>query len=125
MSTVRLTMAQALIRYLQAQLVERDGVEQPFFGGVFGIFGHGNVAGVGQALLQARDRLPYVLVRNEQAMVHTAIAYAKRKARLQEVALRGLPHLDGAVLVEPSREGLGERWGHVLGEGDRRRQLAG
>ncbi len=76
-------MGQALVEFLSQQFVARDGAEHRFFRGVLGIFGHGNVAGVGQGLLQARDRLPYVLARNEQAMVHTATAYAKRRNRLQ------------------------------------------
>lgn len=86
MTTVRLTVAQALVRFLGAQWSERDGERQRLFAGVLGIFGHGNVAGVGQALLQAElagTELPYVLARNEQAMVHTAVAYAKQKDRLQ------------------------------------------
>ena len=84
--TVRLTMAQALVRFLAAQHSERDGVRQALFGGVFGIFGHGNVAGVAQALDQMRDRLPYYQCRNEQAMVHTAAAYAKTHNRLRTLA---------------------------------------
>jgi 3D-(3,5/4)-trihydroxycyclohexane-1,2-dione acylhydrolase (decyclizing) len=84
--TVRLTMAQALVRFLAAQYTERDGVRQPFFGGMFGIFGHGNVAGVAQALDQMRDRLAYYQCRNEQAMVHTAAAYAKMHNRLRTLA---------------------------------------
>ncbi|MEO6213726.1 MAG: 3D-(3,5/4)-trihydroxycyclohexane-1,2-dione acylhydrolase (decyclizing) [Vicinamibacterales bacterium] len=79
-------MAQALVRYLAAQHSERDGARQPFFGGMFGIFGHGNVAGVAQALDQMRDRLPYYQCRNEQAMVHTAVAYAKMHNRLRTLA---------------------------------------
>ena len=79
-------MAQALVRFLAAQQTERDGVRQPFFGGMFGIFGHGNVAGVAQALDQMRDRLPYYQCRNEQAMVHTAAAYAKMHNRLRTLA---------------------------------------
>ncbi len=81
MSTIRLTMAQALVRYLAAQRVERDGRARPFFAGVFGIFGHGNVAGLGQALQEHPD-LRYVPVRNEQAGVHAAVAYARQKNRL-------------------------------------------
>ena len=73
----RLTMAQALVRFLSVQFSERDGRRQPFFAGVFGIFGHGNVAGVGQALDQMSDRLRYYQCRNEQAMVHTAAGFAK------------------------------------------------
>ncbi len=79
--TQRLTTAQATILFLQNQFVERDGKEQAFFGGCFGIFGHGNVAGIGQALLQYPS-FPYFQSRNEQAMVHSAIAYAKMKNRL-------------------------------------------
>jgi 3D-(3,5/4)-trihydroxycyclohexane-1,2-dione acylhydrolase (decyclizing) len=75
-------MAQALVAFLAAQHVERDGVQQPLFAGVLGIFGHGNVAGVGQAL-QQDGGLRYVLPRNEQAMVHTAVAYARHRNRLQ------------------------------------------
>src|SRR6185503_19141580 len=63
--------------FMPKQRSARDGREQPFFGGVFGIFGHGNVAGIGQALQEQRDTLPYYLARNEQAMVHIAAAYAK------------------------------------------------
>jgi len=83
--TVRLTMAQALVAFLKHQRVERDGVEQPFFAGCFGIFGHGNIAGMGQALQQNPD-FRYYQCRNEQAMVHTAVAYAKTKNRLQTLA---------------------------------------
>ncbi len=67
--------------FLQNQYVVRDGKEQPFFGGCFGIFGHGNVAGIGEALLE-QPSFPYYQCRNEQAMVHTAIGYAKTKNRL-------------------------------------------
>ncbi|GAA1241047.1 3D-(3,5/4)-trihydroxycyclohexane-1,2-dione acylhydrolase (decyclizing) [Janibacter melonis] len=90
--TVRLTVAQAVVRFLAAQRSERDGEQQRLLEGCLGIFGHGNVAGLGQALLQdelaatqagARPGLPYVLARNEQAMVHTAVAFAKQRDRLQ------------------------------------------
>ena len=84
-STRHLTMAQALIAFLQQQYVSRDGQEQPFFAGCFGIFGHGNVAGIGQALLQT-PAFRYYQSRNEQAMVHTSIAYAKVANRLQTFA---------------------------------------
>lgn len=83
--TRRLTMAQALIGFLKNQYSERDGVEQPFFAGCFGIFGHGCVGGIGQALQQNLD-FRYYQTRNEQAMVHTAAAYAKVKNRLQTFA---------------------------------------
>jgi 3D-(3,5/4)-trihydroxycyclohexane-1,2-dione acylhydrolase (decyclizing) len=82
MTTLRLTVAQALIKFLKHQFVERDGHVQPFFAGCFGIFGHGNIAGIAQALRENPD-LRYYLARNEQAMVHTAAAYAKMKNRLQ------------------------------------------
>jgi 3D-(3,5/4)-trihydroxycyclohexane-1,2-dione acylhydrolase (decyclizing) len=80
--TVRLTAAQALIRFLANQYVERDGVEQRFFGGCFGIFGHGNVAGIGEALYQSPELLTYYQSRNEQAMVHAAVGYARMRNRL-------------------------------------------
>jgi 3D-(3,5/4)-trihydroxycyclohexane-1,2-dione acylhydrolase (decyclizing) len=79
---MRLTVAQALVRFLAAQEVERDGVRDRFFAGCFGIFGHGNVAGLGQALQQHGDRLPYHPARNEQAMVHIAAGYARQRNRL-------------------------------------------
>ncbi len=82
----RLTTAQALVRFLAAQRVERDGVQRRFFEGCLGIFGHGNVAGLGQALKQHADLLPYTLPRNEQAMVHTAIGFARERLRLSALA---------------------------------------
>ena len=85
-STERLTMAQALVRFLAEQQVERDGVERPFFAGMFGIFGHGNVAGIGQALQQYAGRLRYFQSRNEQAQVHTAAAFARMHNRLRTLA---------------------------------------
>src|ERR1700674_3569191 len=85
MKTVRLTMAQALVRFLVAQHSGRDGREQPFFAGMWGIFGHGNVVGVGQAL-QEHPELPYYLARNEQAMVHTAAGFARMSNRLRTFA---------------------------------------
>ncbi|GLY95240.1 3D-(3,5/4)-trihydroxycyclohexane-1,2-dione acylhydrolase (decyclizing) [Actinoplanes sp. NBRC 103695] len=92
---MRLTVAQAVVKFLANQWTERDGVEQRTIAGCFGIFGHGNVAGVGQALLQAQrtslrtggsDDLPYHLARNEQAMVHAAAGYARMKNRLSTMA---------------------------------------
>ncbi|MFG2894469.1 3D-(3,5/4)-trihydroxycyclohexane-1,2-dione acylhydrolase (decyclizing) [Streptomyces sp. NPDC048248] len=89
-TTVRLTTAQALVRFLAAQYSERDGQEQRLIPGAWGIFGHGNVAGLGQALLQAavteEADLPYLLARNEQGMVHAAVAYAKMRDRLAAFA---------------------------------------
>lgn len=93
MTTIRLTTSQALVRFLAAQFSERDGVELRLIPGVWGIFGHGNVAGLGQALLQAAHTsdgrsggLPYYLARNEQAMVHASVAFAKMRNRLQAFA---------------------------------------
>ncbi|MFE7795709.1 3D-(3,5/4)-trihydroxycyclohexane-1,2-dione acylhydrolase (decyclizing) [Streptomyces sp. NPDC057460] len=83
---MRLTTGQALVRFLANQFSERDGRERRLIDGVWGIFGHGNVAGIGQALLQYPDELPYFLARNEQAMVHTAAAYAKMNDRLATYA---------------------------------------
>jgi 3D-(3,5/4)-trihydroxycyclohexane-1,2-dione acylhydrolase (decyclizing) len=84
-STCRVTTAQATIQFLRNQFVERDGVEHQFFAGCFGIFGHGNVAGIGQALQQNPD-FRYYLSRNEQAMVHTAVAFSKMNNRLRTFA---------------------------------------
>lgn len=84
--TQRLTTAQAVVKFLAAQQVERDGETQPFFGGAIGIFGHGNVAGVGQALLQYRKEFRLYQARNEQGMVHMATGYAKAKNRLGALA---------------------------------------
>jgi 3D-(3,5/4)-trihydroxycyclohexane-1,2-dione acylhydrolase (decyclizing) len=83
--TVRLTTAQALIAYLKRQEVERDGVRARFFAGCFGIFGHGNLAGVGQALQENPD-FRYYPVRNEQSGVHAAVAYARVRNRLAAFA---------------------------------------
>lgn len=85
MKTEKMTVAQALIRFLNNQYIRRDGDEIPFIAGVWGIFGHGNVAGIGQAL-QEFPEMPYYLARNEQAMTHTSIAYAKAKNRMQTFA---------------------------------------
>ena len=92
--TRRLTMAQALVEFMVQQYTSLDGAELPFFGGCFAIFGHGNVAGLGQALLQAKDRLRVYLPRNEQAMVHTAVAFRQDDqpaagARLHELDRAG------------------------------------
>ena len=86
MTTRRLTMAQALVEFLANQHSERDGTTQRLFAGCFGIFGHGNVAGVGQALRQHADVLPYHMARNEQSMVHIASGYAKHRNRLATFA---------------------------------------
>jgi 3D-(3,5/4)-trihydroxycyclohexane-1,2-dione acylhydrolase (decyclizing) len=86
---VRLTVAQALVRFLANQYSERDGAAHRLIPGCFGIFGHGNVAGLGQALLEATRTgvdLPYHLARNEQGMVHTAVGYARMRNRLQAMA---------------------------------------
>ena len=86
MKTVRLTAAQALVQFMANQYVERDGVEHRFFGGCFGIFGHGNVAGIGEALFERPELLTYYQSRNEQAMVHTAVGYARMRNRLGTLA---------------------------------------
>lgn len=90
--TVELTVAQAIVRFLEAQHVERDGEENAFFAGCWGIFGHGNVAGVGQALLEREQsgddtHLRYFQGRNEQAMVHASAAYARQRDRLAAFAV--------------------------------------
>jgi 3D-(3,5/4)-trihydroxycyclohexane-1,2-dione acylhydrolase (decyclizing) len=93
--TTRLTVAQALVRFLEQQYVERDGVESAFFAGCWGIFGHGNVAGVGQALLEREElanttgekTLRYYQGRNEQAMVHAAVGYARMRDRMAAFAV--------------------------------------
>src|ERR671916_1177335 len=84
--TARMTMAQAVVKFLSQQYVERDGVEQPFIAGVWGIFGHGNVAGIGQALEELKLEMEFHRPQNEQGMVHAAAAYAKMKNRLQTFA---------------------------------------
>ncbi|MFE1913811.1 3D-(3,5/4)-trihydroxycyclohexane-1,2-dione acylhydrolase (decyclizing) [Streptomyces anandii] len=87
-STTRLTVAQALVRFLAAQYTERDGVRQRLIAGMWGILGHGNVAGVGQALVEAGEELmPYHQGRNEQAMVHAAVGYARQRDRLSTQAV--------------------------------------
>ena len=83
--TKKLTVAQALILFLKNQYVVRDGIENPFFAGCFGIFGHGNVVGLGEALKENKD-FKYYQTRNEQAMVHAAAAFSKMKNRLQTFA---------------------------------------
>ena len=85
-TTIQLTMAQALVKYLSRQYVARDGIENRFFAGMWGIFGHGNVAGVGQALEQYAPDMRYYQSRNEQAQVLASVAYAKHKNRLSAFA---------------------------------------
>ena len=86
MKTRELTMGQAIVQFLKQQYVERDGIETEFFAGMFGIFGHGNVAGIGQALHQYSDEFRFYQTRNEQSMVHTAAAFAKVSNRLKTFA---------------------------------------
>jgi 3D-(3,5/4)-trihydroxycyclohexane-1,2-dione acylhydrolase (decyclizing) len=86
MTTIRLTAAQAMVRFLSAQRVEIDGVKQRLFEGVFAIFGHGNVAGLGEALYAARDALPTYRAHNEQAMAHIAVAFARASRRKRMMA---------------------------------------
>src|SRR5436190_8574837 len=86
MTTIRLTMAQALVRFLAAQTGVTEGVDHPLFAGVFAIFGHGNVAGLGEALYSARDQLPTLRAHNEQAMALAAIGFAKASGRRRMMA---------------------------------------
>ena len=86
-SNERLTTAQALIRFLGAQFTQRDGVERPLIPAVLGIFGHGNAAGIGHALAESRHGVHYLQGKNEQAMVHTAIGFAKAHQRLSTLAV--------------------------------------
>ncbi|MFI5687167.1 3D-(3,5/4)-trihydroxycyclohexane-1,2-dione acylhydrolase (decyclizing) [Streptomyces sp. NPDC051636] len=86
-ATTRLTVAQALVRFLSAQYTERDGVRRRLIGATWGIFGHGNVAGIGQALVEYADDMPYHQGRNEQAMVHAAVGYARQSNRLSTHAV--------------------------------------
>jgi 3D-(3,5/4)-trihydroxycyclohexane-1,2-dione acylhydrolase (decyclizing) len=87
MSTIRLTAAQATVRFLAAQMTELDGRKVPLFAGVFAIFGHGNVAALGEALYGVREQLPTYRAHNEQAMAHSAIAYAKAMRRRRMMAV--------------------------------------
>ena len=84
--TIRLTMAQALVKFLQMQYSERDGKTRRLIPAIFGIFGHGNVAGLGQALEEYGSELPYYQPHNEQSMVHTASGFAKANRRLATLA---------------------------------------
>ncbi|MDT0469015.1 3D-(3,5/4)-trihydroxycyclohexane-1,2-dione acylhydrolase (decyclizing) [Streptomyces gibsoniae] len=86
-STTRLTVAQALVRFLAAQYTERDGVRRRLIGATWGIFGHGNVAGLGQALVEYGDAMPFHQGRNEQSMVHAAVGYARQSNRLSTHAV--------------------------------------
>lgn len=81
MKTTRLTMAQALVRFLNNQYIAVDGVEEKFVHGVMGIFGHGNVVGLGQALEQYKNEIPFIQGKNEQDIAHACMAYAKQKRR--------------------------------------------
>src|SRR5215510_16472936 len=84
--TIRLTVGQAIVKYLQVQYSEFDGKRRRLIPAMFGIFGHGNVAGLGQALFEYGKDLPYHQPQNEQSMVHTAIGFAKANLRLQTLA---------------------------------------
>jgi 3D-(3,5/4)-trihydroxycyclohexane-1,2-dione acylhydrolase (decyclizing) len=86
MGTIRLTAAQAMVRYLGAQMTEIDGAHVPLFAGMWAIFGHGNVSGMGEALHGARDTLPTLRAHNEQGMAHAAIAFAKASRRRRMMA---------------------------------------
>ncbi|MFI4975055.1 MAG: 3D-(3,5/4)-trihydroxycyclohexane-1,2-dione acylhydrolase (decyclizing) [Caulobacterales bacterium] len=129
MAKVRITAAQALVRYLAGQFIDVDGVETPYFAGVWAIFGHGNVAGLGEALQAAGDALPTYRAHNEQAMAHAAIAFAKAQRRrramacttsigpgaLNMVTAAGVAHLDRLpVLFLPGDVFAGRRPDPVL-----------
>ncbi|WP_416964501.1 thiamine pyrophosphate-binding protein, partial [Streptomyces sp. Agncl-13] len=86
-STTRLTVAQALVRFLSVQHTERDGVRRRLIDATWGIFGHGNVAGLGQALIEYAEEMPYHQGRNEQSMVHAAVGYARQSNRLSAHAV--------------------------------------
>ncbi|MGO3797044.1 MAG: thiamine pyrophosphate-binding protein, partial [Pauljensenia sp.] len=114
--TVRLTVGQATIRFLVNQFSERDGVEHRLIAGAFGIFGHGNVAGLGQALLQTEvdpepdgGRMEYIMPRNEQGMVHAASAFAKTTNRMStwmctsSIGPGALNMVTGAALATTNR----------------------
>ena len=88
MSEIRLTMAQALVRWMAVQFIRQlDGSVAPAFAGVWAIFGHGNVAGLGEALYSVRAQLPTFRGHNEQGMAHIAVSYAKQKQRRQMMAV--------------------------------------
>ena len=117
MSTVRLTTAQALVRYLAALHTGAGNAKVPLFGGVFAIFGHGNVAGIGEALYRHREALPTYRAHNEQAMAHIAIAYAKAHMRRRVMACTsagavtfGLPSRSPPIQLPICRNG-GKRAG--------------
>ena len=84
--TIRLTAAQALVKFMTAQMTVIDGEKVPIFAGMWAIFGHGNVAGMGEALWHVRDELPTYRGQNEQSMAHAAIAYAKTMRRRRMMA---------------------------------------
>ena len=108
MATVRLTAAQATIRWLAAQYVIVDGAEVPYFAGAWAIFGHGNVAGLGEALHATRDSFPTWRAHNEQGMAHAAIAYAKQ--------INAPPPRDGLHQLDRSRR---HQHGHRRSTGPR------
>jgi 3D-(3,5/4)-trihydroxycyclohexane-1,2-dione acylhydrolase (decyclizing) len=108
-ATTRLTVAQAIVKYLAAQHTERDGRVHRLISGIFGIFGHGNVHGIGQALLEYPHHLQFLPARNEQAMVHMAVAYAKSERRMSTYACTAsigpgaMNMITGAALATVSR----------------------
>ena len=113
MRTVRLTVGQAIVRFMAAQDVERDGRRHRFIAGVWGIFGHGNVAGLGQAIEEYGDvvGLPYYRPQNEQAQVHIAHAFAKYHDRLRAFACISSvgPGATNMITAPPGRRSTGSR----------------
>src|SRR3954462_1647441 len=115
---MRLTAAQALVRFLAAQVVERDGEQRRFFRGCFGISGHGNVPGIGQALYERPALLRSIPARNEQAMVHAAVGYARQLNRLGAFVCTSSTWPGAAKLVAGAGRATGNRLPLLLVPGD-------
>ena len=107
--TLRLTVAQAVVKYLQVQYSELDGLRQRLIPAAFGIYGHGQVAGLGQALFEYGEDLPFYQTRNEQSMVHTAIAYTNMITGAATALINRMP-----VLLLPADYYVGRHQGPVL-----------
>ena len=108
--TIRLTMAQALTRFLSRQMTEIDGETVPIFGGVWAIFGHGNVAGIGEALYAERQRFPTWRGHNEQTMAHAAIAYAQASKRRSSTSS---PNWSASSASCPRRVEIARCWSYT------------
>ena len=108
MNTVKLTMAQALVRFLDMQYVCVDGKEEKFVHGIMGIFGHGNVVGLGQALEQYADQMPFIQGKNEQEIAHVCVAFAKQMRRRAIYACTASIGPGSLQYGYRSRHGLGQ-----------------